>query len=253
MKNTLTTLFATVLLASCQPQGYTIEGTLAGENMTGKVYLEYPSYLDGPILVDSTTITEGKFVFKGKVDRPAQYHILMHLDNAPASSGSQDKKYQSTLYIDNSDITYHTDLTTVSQENSPYVIVKADITGSPTHDFHLQLSKEIATLTDSLKALGQQYAQLQADSATNREMLQQNQNAQEVQKEQIMELLKANASSIVGVNQAVGVLSDKSLSFSARQIELLVGTFKKNWANTAEMVALEFTAALAYPSKSVSK
>lgn len=248
MKNALSILLILFLLASCQPQGYTIEGTLADENATGKAYLEYPSYMDGPIWVDSTSITEGKFAFKGKVDKPALYHILMYLDDAHPSSDSPQRKYQSNLYIDNSDITFHTDLTTASKETSPYIIVRSDIKGSPTHDFYLRLSKEITTLTDSLKVLGQQYTQLQADSVANPGLLQQNQNAQEIQKEQILKLLRANASSIVAVNQAIEVLSDKSLSFSTRQIELLVGTFKKNWANTAEMVALEFTAALAYPA-----
>lgn len=233
MKKTVTVWIATALLTSCQPQGYTIEGTLTGENVTGKAYLEYPSYMDGLIRIDSTTIQNGKFVFKGKVDRPEQYHLLMKITSTQTSSELPHGIFQSSLYIDNSDMTYAADLTHAvpTKNSSLQIIADPTISGSPTHNFYLRLNKEITILTDNLKRLNKQ--------------------EQEARKEQILELLKTNSSSIVAVNLAISLLTDKSLSFSARQIELLVGTFKKSWANTAEMVALEFTAALAYPSKDI--
>ena len=95
--------------------------------------------------------------------------------------------------------------------------------------------------------------ELQADSTVNADALQQSLQDKENKKEQLLELLKKNVTSIVAVNETVNVLSDKSIGFSAKQIELLLGTFKKHWANTAQMVALEFTAALAYPSRSITQ
>ena len=255
MKNIVNVLFFTALLASCQPKGYTIEGNLSDANANGKAYIEYPSFLKGPVMIDSTTITNGKFEFKGEVDKPERYHILIDLDNSNDISDSSNKKYQGELYIDNSNITFTADISTAtkSQWDSLLVIPNPEISGSPTHDFYLSLNKEIASLTNELKELNQRHLELQADSTVNADALQQSLQDKENKKEQLLELLKKNVTSIVAVNETVNVLSDKSIGFSAKQIELLLGTFKKHWANTAQMVALEFTAALAYPSRSITQ
>lgn len=246
MKRTIIAVLVITLLTACQPQGYIINGTLTGAFTTGTAYIEYPSYMDGPLLIDSTKIIDGKFQFQGEVEKPALYHILIDVNPSNTTPNFSHQKLQSTIYIDNSNITYTANISALS-DSSCQEVRNIEITGSPTHDYYLQLHKKITAITDSLKLLRQCQMTLKENYRINSNKLQNNLLAQEEQKERLLELLTKDTSSIVSINQAISLLSDKSLSLSAKQIEILVGQFKRYWSNTAEMVALEFTAAMAYP------
>ncbi|PKP41865.1 MAG: hypothetical protein CVT93_06510 [Bacteroidetes bacterium HGW-Bacteroidetes-10] len=72
-------LFAALLgLFACQPKhdGYTIEGTVTGENVAaGKVYLTNFSRTEQ--ISDTTDLIDGKFKFEGKVVTPENYAITI--------------------------------------------------------------------------------------------------------------------------------------------------------------------------------
>ncbi len=88
MKKILAPFLFVLLMAACQSHdGYTIEGTLEGENIDG-TELTLRKYAEGNqlITVDSATITNGTFTFKGApTNSPELYYIFFGKgqDNIP--------------------------------------------------------------------------------------------------------------------------------------------------------------------------
>ncbi|SDF02280.1 TlpA disulfide reductase family protein [Cellulophaga baltica] len=71
MRKVILGLFATALLVSCNsnPDGFSIEATVNGEIENGtKVFLKKINEVNQPVDVDTTTVENGKFVFKGTAD-----------------------------------------------------------------------------------------------------------------------------------------------------------------------------------------
>ncbi len=71
MRKVILGLFATALFVSCNsnPDGFSIEATVNGEIENGtKVFLKKINEVNQPVDVDTTTVENGKFVFKGTAD-----------------------------------------------------------------------------------------------------------------------------------------------------------------------------------------
>ncbi len=80
MKNLLLAGIVLIFIVACnsKPDGYTIEANLTGEVEDGtKVFLRKVGEMNQPVDVDSTTITEGKFVFKGVANLPEMHYIFL--------------------------------------------------------------------------------------------------------------------------------------------------------------------------------
>jgi len=80
MKNGILFLIVLVTLISCnqEPEGYTINGTLTGGLEEGtNVFLKRIGDNNQPIEVDTATITDGKFQFKGVSTTPELHYIFV--------------------------------------------------------------------------------------------------------------------------------------------------------------------------------
>ncbi len=75
----LTLLLGSISLLGAYGQGYTITASLKGDGEGRKVYLRTA---DESRIVDSTTIRNGQFVFRGKVDYPQLYNITIMKNEA---------------------------------------------------------------------------------------------------------------------------------------------------------------------------
>lgn len=73
-------LLAFLFIAACteEPEGFTINGTLTGEVENGtKVYLKRTDEKKVPVDVDTTTVEDGKFTFKGEADIPELHYVFI--------------------------------------------------------------------------------------------------------------------------------------------------------------------------------
>tara|TARA_R110000868_G_scaffold145181_2_gene365106 strand:+ start:498 stop:1619 length:1122 start_codon:yes stop_codon:yes gene_type:complete len=84
MKKIVFGLFTLALLASCNntSDGFSIDATIDGEVKNGtKVYLKKINEVNQPIDVDTTTVENGKFSFKGKADALELQYIFVDAIN----------------------------------------------------------------------------------------------------------------------------------------------------------------------------
>ena len=80
MKNGILFLIGLITLVSCnqEPDGFTIDGTLRGEIEEGtNVFLKKLGDINQPVEVDTATITNGKFQFKGTAAAPELHYIFV--------------------------------------------------------------------------------------------------------------------------------------------------------------------------------
>ena len=80
MKNGILFLIGLITLVSCnqEPDGFTIDGTLRGEIEEGtNVFLKKLGDNNQPVEVDTATITNGKFQFKGTAAAPELHYIFV--------------------------------------------------------------------------------------------------------------------------------------------------------------------------------
>lgn len=127
MKKLLILLAALMTATGCSTNSYTIDGTIQGAQ--GKIYL---AFLEGktPVIIDSSEVSQsGKFLFKGRVERP-----MMAL-----------------LQTSNNDV-----ISMFMIENSPILIDgKIDqidsikVTGSRENDLFTALSTQLASVQSS--------------------------------------------------------------------------------------------------------
>jgi len=80
MKNGILFLIGLITLVSCnqEPDGFTIDGTLRGEIEEGtNVFLKKLGDNNQPVEVDTATITNGKFQFKGTAPTPELHYVFV--------------------------------------------------------------------------------------------------------------------------------------------------------------------------------
>ena len=118
-----TVLLAGVLVGCGESGGYKVEGDLKG--LSGEVYLN----VDGQMM-DTATVENGKFVFKGKMDRPS-VAILMN-DQGPITS----------FFLENSRIVLTGEMD--SQQ------IKA--TGTPSNDRYGQIREQLMSRVERYMA-----------------------------------------------------------------------------------------------------
>ena len=80
MRNNFLALIAIGILASCnsKPEGYTFNGTILGDIADGtEVYLKKGGENNRLVEVDTTTISNGTFIFTGTKDQPEMHYVFV--------------------------------------------------------------------------------------------------------------------------------------------------------------------------------
>ncbi len=91
---------------SCYAQsGYTIKGKVGHLNKPAKAYLYYKIRGTNQSFVDSTFLTDGNFIFKGKVGSPKEANIRLVHDNVPNDPTMRPKFDVLALFVEDTEIT----------------------------------------------------------------------------------------------------------------------------------------------------
>lgn len=159
MKHLISIALACLFAASCSNGGYTINGTVAGGNMEGKTVYKMSSISDSKTepTVDSTTVNNGKYSFKGAVGNP-DYCIVF----IPSEGGmTQPPVLYATVVLENGTI----DITT-NEDN------ETTVSGTPFNDSYQAHNKEYQTISkifkkayDRLESAGKDGTELTASEA----------------------------------------------------------------------------------------
>lgn len=141
------------LALTAQEGGFMIKGTAPKQFNGKKIYLDYSK--DGFVLSDSSSITDGKFSFKGSVDEP-MYSRMVFDPEGKGKRMVQDIGDRLYFYLGNE--TYN-----FSIKDS---LRTADITGSPLHKAYVAYLAEIGGgFMDIIDGANKEFAAVKADAA----------------------------------------------------------------------------------------
>lgn len=152
MKKILLAALIIVGMIACNQQkkeeGFVINGTMKGnvENAEVKIYDAMSQDIKA---LDSTTIKDGKFQLKGKLDEPGLYQILIVLEDTTLSPYDKNLGYR--FYLENSDINFDADAATMQSfyYGSERQAVPT-ITGSVTEDLNKELKNKLKDIRQKL-------------------------------------------------------------------------------------------------------
>lgn len=243
------------LLGACHPvsEGYTIHGTLTGEHVDGKVYLECLDSLNNPVTVDSTEMKEGKFVLSGAVSAPSMHYLVIDTNRPGEKADLRNRKFRAMFYLDNSDISFSGDVATLPgyYYSTTRKTVAPAVTGSPTHDLFLQMNAGLKPLTDTLSAVNERYLNeyyvpelegKEVDESVGKALVREERKWNDRLLQAKLDFIKGNARSVVALDQAIVLFSDPNMSFTSAQMDELLGWFEPYWKGTSEWERLERTA-----------
>jgi peroxiredoxin len=151
---TLMLIFPISLLA--QNASYTLKGKVGNVNAPAKVYLTYRN--TSSTVVDSTTIQNGQFEFKGTITDPIRAILVLSYTGA----GMRSKPAQHiTLYLEPGSINI----------SSPDSLVHATITGSKINSVNEKLKDAIKTTDKKMDALVSEYYALPVDKQKDNDVM----------------------------------------------------------------------------------
>lgn len=248
------------LLVPCHAKttdGYTIEGTLTGGAVSGKVYLERSEYQNEPTVIDSTMVRNGSFTFSGKVERPGLYYVVIDLNKPGEEPDYQNKMFRTLLYLENSDIIYKGNVATLPgyyyapdrKNESP------QITGSSVHDLFTRMNQEMKVFSDTLSVLSKRYSdeylipesEGKDVSAIGMVIAREEMKWKDRQLEYQLKFIKDHADSPVAMDQAMYYLSGMEYLPDVSEIDQMQALFEKYWAGAPELKLFEQAASAARP------
>lgn len=248
------------LLVPCHAKttdGYTIEGTLTGGAVSGKVYLERSEYQNEPTVIDSTMVRNGSFTFSGKVERPGLYYVVIDLNKPGEEPDYQNKMFRTLLYLENSDITYKGNVATLPgyyyapdrKNESP------QITGSSVHDLFTRMNQEMKVFSDTLSVLSKRYSdeylipesEGKDVSAIGMVIAREEMKWKDRQLAYQLKFIKDHADSPVAMDQAMYYLSGMEYLPDVSEIDQMQALFEKYWAGAPELKLFEQAASAARP------
>lgn len=138
---TLVGLLPAVLWA--QSGSYTIQGQLGAMKAPAKAYLRYGSGTS--VKLDSTTIQNGKFEFKGSIDSPIKGTLLV--DKRGTGLSKTRPAPAISLYLESGTVTV----------SSPDSLKNALVSGTPLNDDNQKLDVALKPSRDKMDALMQEY------------------------------------------------------------------------------------------------
>lgn len=242
MKHIISILLCCASFMACQqkPEGYVINGNIAGKSDGMKVLLvdesNYP-----PVIVDSTVIKNGKFQFTGKLELPGLYQI--QIDRA--SKGNETDLLASGFYLENSEITFsgHIDSLRTYYWSDDDFRKDAVVVGSATHDLYKQYRASIADLTKKSSETHEKYLEVYhrpaMDGIFNTESgIQITRELDKLSKELDVarwNFIEQHPGSIVGYDMANQFLEGMYVNLTIPQIDQLTGMITKAWASHPQM------------------
>ncbi|MFH1160242.1 MAG: TlpA disulfide reductase family protein [bacterium] len=137
MKNLLILFIALILgSTSCGPKNqFSISGTIAGVD-SGKIFLQKQDAGEW-IKLDSATIAGGKFEFKGQINSPEEYYLIM-----------EDSKIYVPLFVENARI---------AVEIFPDSLDATKISGSSTQDKYQMFLEQVKPINEELEGIYKEY------------------------------------------------------------------------------------------------
>lgn len=155
MKNIITGALLLLSTFGFAQEKYTIDGTVRGKANGNKVYL-YKNNYDQDVLMDSTVIKNGKFQFKGSVQSPMYYRLV--IDRTPKGESSSEKYWtSSSFYLENSPITFDSNIDSLTtyyyKPNKQAAVIK----GSKTEDESIAFKESIKELRAQVRELDKEY------------------------------------------------------------------------------------------------
>jgi peroxiredoxin len=140
------TLAAVMTSLSVSAQQFTIKGNVGRLNAPAKVYLAYK--VNGERVMDSTTITNGQFEFKGTIDGPKEAHIMLKHDDLPEDPIMRPKPDVLGFFLEDKVITL------TSKDSVHNAVIK----GSPANDDNAKVTVLLKPYYDKYELLNKEYA-----------------------------------------------------------------------------------------------
>lgn len=157
-------LFATMLLclAACKPQGFTVNGTINGDNVNGNAVLSCFDLSGNETTIAESPVKDGKFLFKGSVESPVLVRVTADLNTVAREDSTYDysKLLFHDFYLENSDITYTADLAThpAMTYDESRKEVKPVVKGSATQDLYDEYKDQCKNINAELSVLDTRYS-----------------------------------------------------------------------------------------------
>lgn len=238
MKMFLTLILSIATLLTSAQEGYTIHGKISGEAEGRKVYLRYNDYIKNEA-IDSTTIVNGQFEFKGTVSTPAQHQII--IDKTSEGQKSSERNWTSTLfYLENSNINYEGHIDSLSTYFYNSKLKPAIITGSKTEDESKAFKLLKREVRKDLVKLDREYNEKYYEPAQKgvynteegiritKEMI----PIENRSKQFTLDYVKNNPNSVVAYDQALYEFLGMFVEVTVEQIDDLISSVKLGWEGT---------------------
>ena len=145
MKKIVFTAMCLVPLATFAQKDFTLKGKVGALNAPAKAYLSYR--VGSEQVLDSTSLTNGEFNFKGKLASPTSATIRIKHDAMPADPAKRTKVDALGLFLEEGAIN-------VSATDS---VKNAKITGSKINTDNDRLKESLKPLTLEMEALNTEY------------------------------------------------------------------------------------------------
>ncbi len=238
MKNFLIGLLSICALTTQAQDKFTINGTLAGKADGSKVYLVYTDYVNNTP-VDTVVVKKGKFQFKGAVETPAMYKII--IDRTPKGESSSEKYWKvMDFYLENSSITFEADVDNMysyyRKANQKPAIIKGSKTEDELTAFKDYLKDKRAEVAVLDKEYMERYHLPTIDGIYNTEEgIRLTKAMQPIEKEikaMTMDFIRKNPKSVIAYDQARINFLGMFVELTESEIDELVAAVKEGWEGT---------------------
>lgn len=182
MKKIILSLAIVFAIVACnqKPEGYTINGSISGELETGtKVFLKKIGENRQPIDIDTATVENGKFVFKGVAAIPELHYIFL---------GEVRNSYKAII-LENGTIEFN-----ANKDSLGF----AELKGTLQNDLFSKYIEKSQTLSKRAMSI-QKDMQSAPDEATKTSMRDEMTELQEEFKDFEVEFMKANPNALISV------------------------------------------------------
>ena len=137
MNRLITVVLACLSMASCTNNNYVINGSIADGHLDGKTIYKVSSVLNSKTepIIDSTTIIDGKYSFKGDADKPDYCNVFV-----PSGSRTQPPVIYATIALEKGSINI-----TTNSDNETVV------SGTPLNDSYQAYNSEYQAISKAFK------------------------------------------------------------------------------------------------------
>lgn len=211
-------------LTSCtRHDGYTLTGNVPKAWEGKPVYLKF-SDINTPRNIDSTTVSKGKFEFKGKFEIPRECNVVIYLD--PNNRQDRNQIVYFPLFIDSTAITATCDY---SGQKPQFII-----TGSSTQDAYQTYLDQLQSFEAERKAAFSQYTQAfyyGDDHDKALELAKEVTQKANVKRQFQMQYIEEHPESVISLAIARG-LCDRNSTLSLADMEKLFKTLTPDLQNS---------------------